>query len=68
MFKQGSVLSPLLFIIVLEAFAKGMRSKCPEELFCADDLALVNYLLEGLKGKLQDWKGELGSKWRRLNV
>ena len=35
---QGSVLSPLLFIIVLEALSREMRSGCPKELLYADDL------------------------------
>ena len=34
---QGSVLSPLLFIIVLEALSKEFRKGCPWELFYADD-------------------------------
>ena len=38
---QGSVLSPLLFIIVLEAISKKFRIGLPWELFYADDLALL---------------------------
>ena len=38
---QGSVLSPLLFIIVLEALSKKFRIGLPWELFYADDLALL---------------------------
>ena len=38
---QGSVLSPLLFIIVLEALSKKFRTGQPWELFYADDLALL---------------------------
>ena len=32
--------SPLLFIIVLEALSREMRSGCPKELLYADDLAI----------------------------
>ena len=38
---QGSVLSPLLFLIVLEALSKKFRIELPWELFYADDLALL---------------------------
>ena len=40
----GSVLSLLLFIIVLEALSKEIGSGCPEELYYADDLALIGDL------------------------
>ena len=35
---QGSVLSPLLFIIVLEALSREFRTGCPWELLYTDDL------------------------------
>ena len=35
---QGSVLSPLLFIIVLEALSREFREGLPMELLDADDL------------------------------
>ena len=38
---QGSVLSPLLFIIVLEAMSREFRVGLPMELLYADDLVLV---------------------------
>ena len=38
---QGSVLSPLLFIIVLEALSKNFKVGLPMELFYADDLVLL---------------------------
>ena len=38
---QGSVLSPLLFNIVLEALSSEFREGLPWELLYADDLALV---------------------------
>ena len=50
---QGSVLSPLLFIIVLEALLRETRLGCPEELLYADDLALVSETLAGLIEKLE---------------
>ena len=37
---QGSVLIPLLFIIVLEALSREIRTGCPWELLYADDLMI----------------------------
>ena len=37
---QGSVLSPLLFIIVLEALSRVFCTGCPWELLYVDDLTL----------------------------
>ena len=38
---QGSVLSPLLLIIVLEALSKKFRKGLPYKLLYADDLVLI---------------------------
>ena len=38
---QGSVISPLLFIIVLEALSKEFREGLPMELLYAHDLVLM---------------------------
>ena len=43
---QGSVLSPLLFIIVLEALSRDLRMVVPWELFFADDLVIIATSLE----------------------
>ena len=51
--KERSVLSPLIFVVVLEAFFREVRSGCSKELFYADDLALVTETIESLKGKLE---------------
>ena len=40
------VLVKVLFIIIL---SREIKSGCPEELHCADDVALVSETLEGLK-------------------
>ena len=53
---QGSVLSPLLFIIVLEALSKEFRTACPWELFYADDLIVLAETSEALREKLSTWK------------
>ena len=43
---QGSVLSPLLFILVLEALSYVFRTGVPWELLYADDLAVIAHTLE----------------------
>ena len=53
---QGSVLSPLLFIIVFEALSREFREGMPMELLYADDLILMVELKELLMEKLRKWK------------
>ena len=53
---QGSVLSPLLFIIVLEALSREFRTGCPWELLYADDLMISAESMEELLVKVQTWK------------
>ena len=65
---KGSVLSPLLFTIVLDAISREISSGCPQELFYADDLALVPETIEGLKGRLETWKGTLESEGLKVNL
>jgi len=38
---QGSVLSPLLFVIVMEMISRELRASLPLELLYADDLILM---------------------------
>ena len=45
---QGSVLSPLLFIIVVKAFSHEFRVGCPWEIPYADDLVILAETCEGL--------------------
>ena len=52
---QGSVLSPLLFIIVMEAVTHTVREGLPWEMLYADDLVLVGKCEEELKEKLRKW-------------
>ena len=50
---QGSVLSPLLFIIILEALSREFRTGCPLELLYADDLMINAESIEELFVKLK---------------
>ena len=63
---QGSVLSPLLFIIVMEAVTHNMRDGLPWEMLYADDLVLVGKCGE-LKEKLREWNECLKDKGLKIN-
>ena len=65
---QGSVLSPLLFIIVLEALSQEFRTGSPWELLYADDLAIIAETIEELSQKLDAWKVNLEKKGLRVNM
>ena len=65
---QGSVLSPLLFIIVLEALSREFREGLPMELLYADDLVLVAETEELLLEKLRKWKKGMELKGLRVNI
>ena len=58
---QGSVLSPLLFTIVLEALSRHLRKGLPWKLFYADDLVLLAESKEILMEKIRIWKEGLKS-------
>ena len=63
---QGSVLSPLLFIIVMEAVTHSVREGLPWEMLYADDLVLVGKY-EELKEKLRKWNECLKDKGLKIN-
>ena len=53
---QGSGLSPLLFVIVMEAISREFRVALPRELLYADDLAVIAENEEELIKRLHEWK------------
>ena len=65
---RGSVLSPLLFIIVLESLSREFREGLPMELLYADDLVLMAELEELLMEKLRKWKKGMEAKGLRVNA
>ena len=65
---QGSVLSPLLFIIVLEALSGEFRTGCPWELLYIDDLMISAGSKEELLVKVKTWKTEMEKKGIRVNM
>ena len=65
---QGSVLSPLLFIIVLEALSGEFRSGVPQEDLYADDLVIIADSLEECVRRLLTWKEAMKKKGLRVNA
>ena len=73
---QGSVLSPLLFIILLEALSREFREGLPIELLYADDLVLIaetnktknKQTKELLLEKVRNWKEGMEKKGLRVNT
>ena len=64
---QGSILSPLLFIIVLEALSREFRTGIPWELLYADDLVLMADSIEELEILFERWKSGMEQKGLRVN-
>jgi len=52
---QGSALSPLLFVIVVEALSREFRVSLPWELY-ADDLVVIAETEDDLIKRLNEWK------------
>ena len=65
---QGSVLSPLLFIIMLEALSREFRSGVPWEDLYADDLFIIAESLEECVRRLLTWKEAMEKKGLRVNA
>ena len=65
---QGSGLSPLLFVIVMEAISREFRVALSWELLYADDLAVIAETEEQLTKRLNEWKDNVESKGMRVNM
>ena len=65
---QGSVLSPLLFIIVLEALSREFWAGVPWEDLYADDLVIIADSLEECVRRLLIWKEAMEKKGLRVNA
>ena len=64
----ASFLSPLLFILVLEALSRQFRTGVPWELLYADDLAVMADSLEECIARLKVWKECMERKGLRVNI
>ena len=66
---QGSVLSPLLFILVLEAVLCEFRTGVPWGLLYVDDLVLIIWTpRKSVSPKLKEWKSGMESKGLCVNM
>ena len=64
---QGSVLSPLLFVIAVDVISENAREGLMNETLCADDLVLISESIEILKEKFLKWKKAFESKGLKIN-
>jgi len=59
---QGSALSPLLFVIVMEVFSREFRIALPWELLYADDLLVIAETEDDLIKKLNEWRDNVENR------
>jgi len=65
---QGTALSPLLFMIVMEALSREFRVALPWELLYADDLVVIAETEEDLIKRLNEWKCNVENRGMRVNM
>ena len=65
---QGFVLSPLLFVIVLEALSRELRTGCLWKISYADDLMVSAQSMDELLVNLRTWRSEMEKKGFRVNM
>ena len=65
---QGSVLSLLLFSIVVDAVTENARKGLMKEVLYTDDLILMCEIMEDLKKRFLNWRNALKSKGLKVNL
>ena len=65
---QGSVLSLLLFAIVVDVITENARRGVVNKLLYADDLVIMSEDMEDLKERFWNWKDALESKSLKVNT
>ena len=65
---KGSALSPLLFVIVMEAISREFRVALPWELLYADDLVVIAESEEDLIKRLNEWKDNVENRGMRVSM
>ena len=64
---QGSALSPLLYVMVMEALSREFRVALPWKLLYADDLVVIADT-ENLIKRLNEWKDFVENRGMRANI
>ncbi|GJU40600.1 putative pre-mRNA-processing factor 6-like [Tanacetum coccineum] len=64
---QGSAISPYLFALILDELTKGIQESIPWCLIFADDIVLISETLEGLNGRLEQWRKALEDNGLRVS-
>ena len=64
---QGSALSPLLFIIIMDVLAEEGRTKPPWAMLFADDLVVVSETVEEVEEELERWRAVIENKGLRIS-
>ena len=64
---QGSALSPLLFIIIMDVLAEEAGTKPPWAMLFADDLVLVSETAEEVEEELERWRAIIENKGLRIS-
>jgi len=65
---QGSALSPLLFVIVIEATSREFRVALPWHLLFADDLVVIAESEQDLIKRFNEWKNDVQNRGTYVNV
>jgi hypothetical protein len=65
---QGSCLSPLLFIIVMDAVSEHVRREVPWDMLYADDLIVADDSGEKMQTRFTDWQTALESNGLKVNI
>ena len=65
---QVSVLSPVLFVVVMDVVPSEARSSIPSELLYADDLLLMVPTMDQLGRRVAEWRTSLLDKGLKVNA
>ena len=65
---QGSVLSPLLFAMVIDEVTENARKGWMKHILYADDLVLMGETMKELRENFEEWREAFESKGMRVNL
>lgn len=65
---QGSIPSPLLFVMVLESLSREFRGGLPWERLYADDLVIITERLEELEERYLAWENNMEHQCLKVDI